>query len=179
MRRGFIRIKGMGHVIWHAKHEVFHVFLALMWAWVLREIWNEFNIRWIITAIFGGLLPDADHVIYYITNRKRDPYAKMVLRFLRERQWRVLTRFLETTHKYNTNLSFHNIYVAVALFGFCAVSYVYDWRIGVVLFGAMVTHYLFDIIDDYLALGYVNSNWKRFGRKKSRAAPANATDDLL
>jgi hypothetical protein len=178
MRRGFIRIKGMGYIIWHAKHEVFHVFIALTWAWILRELWKEFNVRWVITAIIGGLIPDIDQLIYYVRFRKRDPYAKLVMKFLKKRQWRVLTRFIETTHKYNTNLSFHNVYVTVLLFGVSAVSYLYDWRSGVVLFGAMVTHYLFDIIDDYFMLGYLNANWKRFGRPKGRARAAQATKDL-
>jgi hypothetical protein len=179
MRRSFVRIKGMGYILWHGKHEFIHILLALVWAWFLRELWSEFNVRWVIAAIFGGLLPDIDHVLYYVAYRKRDPYAKLVLQFLKQREWRILAQFIETTHKYNTNLSFHNIYIALLLFSFCAVSYVYDWRVGVVLFGAMVTHYLYDIVDDFLILGYMNPNWKRLGRAKSRRAPAaRVVDDL-
>jgi hypothetical protein len=179
MRKGFIRIKGLGYILWHGKHEVIHVLLALLWAWVLRELWNEFNIRWVLTAAVGALLPDVDHLLYVFSNRNHDPYAKMIITFLKLREWRILTQFIETTHKYNTNLSFHNIYVVILLFGFCSLSYVYDWRTGTVLFGAMVTHYVYDIVDDIWVLGYINSNWKRFGRSKSRVYKAKITDDLL
>jgi len=168
MRRSFVRIKGMGYILWHGKHEVIHILLALLWAWALRELWNEFSVRWVVIAMFGGLLPDIDHVFYYITNRKHDPYAKLVVQFLKQHEWRIVAQFIETTHKYNTNLSFHNIYVAVLLFGLCAASYVFDWRASTVLFGAMVTHYLYDIVDDILVLGYLNPNWKRLGKMKSR-----------
>ena len=37
---------------------------------------------------------------------------------------------------------------------------------SVILFGAMIIHYIFDIADDLLSLGYINSNWKRWGRDK-------------
>lgn len=154
----------MGFIIWHGKHELFHVLFGLMWAWTLRELWQEFNPRWIATAVLGSLLPDIDHMLYFFTYGKRDAYTRTILAFLKNKQWRVLATYLEKGHKYNTNLSFHNYYVAVGLFIIAAISYAYDWRVGVVLFGAMITHYAFDIIEDILLLGQVNPNWKRWGR---------------
>lgn len=164
MRKGFIRIKGMAYVLWHGKHMLFHVLFGLMWAWFLRELWAEFNARWIAIAVFGSLLPDADHLLYFFTYGKKDPYTRAVVTFLKNKEWRVLATFIEHGHKYNTNLSFHNYYTAAILVGVGALSYVYDWRAGVILFGAMVTHYTFDIVEDILILGRLNPNWKRWGR---------------
>ncbi len=160
------RVKGLAYIVWHGKHMLFHVLWGLMWAWFLRERWNEFNLRWIWTAVIGSILPDADHFLYFFTYGKNDPYTMTVAAFFRNRQWRMLTRFIARGHKYNTKLTFHNVYAVV----FCAIvgvvaSFV-DWQAGVVLFGAMVSHFLFDIVEDMLLLGRINPNWARWGREK-------------
>lgn len=165
------RIKGLLYVLWHARHELYHVLLGLVWAWVLREIWNELNAKWIILAIFGSLLPDAEHILYFISYGRKDSYTKDVVAMLRNRQWRSLTTFIETGHKYNTNLAYHNIYTIIGLFAVSYISFLYEWRSWIVITGAMIIHYLFDIADDLLTLGYINSNWKRWGNgKKKRVA---------
>ncbi len=179
MRRSFRRIKGAGFFLWQAKHELFHVLLGLMWAWVLREVWNEFNVKWILTAAFGSLLPDAEHFVYFLTYGKKDPYTQAVVTFLKNKEWRVLVKFVSKGHKYQTSLAFHNYYVIVAFLSVSALSYIYDWRFGVVLFGAMAIHYLYDLVDDVFLLGYINPNWKRFGRTKSRATSNRSTEDVL
>jgi hypothetical protein len=167
MRRHIARIRGVGFLLWHGKHMLIHLFLGLLWAWFLRELWQEFNTKWVILAMFGSWLPDADHVVYFFTYGKRDPYSNAIREFIKTRQWRVLIRFVETGHKYNTNLSFHNLYITLGFFGACILSYLYDWKTSVVIFGAMVSHYLFDIAEDIVVLGYVNPNWKRFGPHKA------------
>jgi hypothetical protein len=164
MNYGAAKMKGILYVAWHAKHMVFHVLIALLWAWVLRERWQEFNVSWIIIAVIGGLLPDIDHLIYFFTYGKNDPYTRSVMTFFKKGEWRVLTTYLEHEHKHNTNLTFHNYYTAIALVVVSLLSSQYDWRTGVILFGSMVTHYAFDIIEDILLLGHVNPNWKRWGR---------------
>ncbi len=166
MRREFARIKGLGFIIWHARHEFYHMLLGLLWAWFLRERWNEFNPKWIWLALFGSLLPDADHLIYFFTYGKRDWYSKEVKSFLKNKEWRSLTTFLESGHKFQTNLASHNYYFVGALLGLSLLSSLYDWQVGIILFGAMVIHYVFDIADDLLMLGHVNSNWTRWGRSK-------------
>jgi membrane-bound metal-dependent hydrolase YbcI (DUF457 family) len=167
MRRSFARLKGVGFILWHAKHELFHVLLGLMWAWVLRESWQEFNPKWIATVIVGSLLPDIDHLFYFFTYGRKDPYTKTIVTFFKNREWRVLTTFIEKGHKYNTKLYSHNFYVTAILFLLCGMSYWYDWRAAAVLFGAMVSHYLFDIAEDLILLKKVNPNWKRWGRDSS------------
>src|SRR5437868_1316167 len=105
MRRSVARLKGLGFILWHARHELYHVLLGLVWAWFLREQWHQFNGRWIALCIFGALLPDIDHLFYFIGYGKQDPYTRQIIQFLKDREWRGVTIFMENGHKYNTNLS--------------------------------------------------------------------------
>lgn len=166
MRRTFARVRGLGFVLWQTRHMVYHVMLGLLWAWFLRERWGEFNPKWIWTAVVGSVLPDVDHLNYFFGYGKRDSYTQQIMSYLRNREWRNLFYFISTGHKYNTSLSYHNIYVMVLLAAFAVSASFIDWQVGVVLFGAMVSHYLFDMADDIVQLGGINPNWKRWGRPK-------------
>lgn len=169
MYRSIARVKGAGYILWHGKHIVFHVLLGLMWAWMLRELWNVFNSIWILTAVIGSLLPDVDHFLYFFTYGKRDPYTRTVVTFFKNRQWRVLTTFIARNHKRNTSLTFHNYYAVL----FCIIGTLFalytGWRAGVMLFGAMTGHFLFDIFEDIILLGHLNANWSRWGSGRRRA----------
>jgi len=162
MRRSVARLKGIGFILWHTRHEFYHVLLGLVWAWFLREIWRQFNIRWITVSVIGSLLPDLDHFFYFFVYGRKDIYAKQIKSFLRGREWRIVWNLLETGHKYQTDLATHNFYFILFLLLLSLASFFYDWKIGVVLFGAMITHYLFDVFDDIMMLGYINPNWKRW-----------------
>lgn len=117
----------------------------------------------------GSLLPDLDHLYYFIGYGRRDSYTKIIFDMLKNRQWRKLALFVAAGHKYNTNLSYHNYYFMIFLALLTAVSSYFDWQAGFILFGAMVGHYLFDIFDDFVQLGQVNASWKRWGRvRKSK-----------
>lgn len=166
MRRHLYRIKGLGFILWRARHEFYHVMLGLVWAWILRERWNEFNTSWVWLSIFGSLLPDIEHFTYFLTYGRHDDYTVQIKDFLKTKQWRNLTVFIENGHKHNTNLSYHNIFFVSGLFVVSLMASVFQWRIGVIVIGAMISHYLFDMFDDYVTLGYLNENWKRWGRKK-------------
>lgn len=167
MRRSVAKLRGLGFIAWHARHEFYHVLLGLLWAWFLRERWNEFNPRWIYFSIFASLLPDGDHLLYFFTWGKRESYGYQALTYLRTRQWRNLTVLLENGHKNQTNLASHNYYFMAMLLGSALLSSLYEWRIGIILFGAMLIHYIFDITDDLFMLGGINPNWHRWGRNKA------------
>ena len=166
MRRSFARIKGLGFILWQARHMAYHVMLGLLWAWVLRELWGQFNLTWIMTAAVGSLIPDIDHLYYFLGYGRGDSYPQQVLSYIRHGEWRRLFYFLATGHKRNTSLAYHNVYTVVILVLISGAASLLDWQAGVVFFGAMVSHYLFDIADDIVQLGGLNPNWKRFGRPK-------------
>src|SRR3972149_7795300 len=98
MRRSLRKVKGLGFILWHARHVFYHIILGLLWAWYLRERWNEFNLRWIWFSVIGSLLPDVDHLFYFIGHGRHDDYTVQVRQFLKSRQWRALTVFMEIGH---------------------------------------------------------------------------------
>ncbi len=145
---------------------MYHILIGLVWAWFLRELWHEFNPRWISLSVFASLLPDIDHFLFFFGYGRSESYTQQIKLYFRNRQWRLLLRFVETGHKQNTNLRYHNFYTMGLLMLVTLTSFLFEWQMGVILFGAMFLHYAFDVWDDILTLGYVNSNWKRWGREK-------------
>lgn len=167
MYRKLARVRGVGFILWQSRHMAYHVMLGLLWAWFLREWWNEFNPVWIWTAVAGSVLPDIDHFNYWFGYGRKDSYPQQVFTHFKRREWRKLFQFVATGHKTNTSLQYHNIYIA-GIFILCSVAAAFfDWRLGVVLFGAIVSHYVFDIVDDIVQLGELNVNWRRWGRPKA------------
>jgi len=165
------RIRGAGYIIWQSKHELFHVLLGVVWAWILREAWGEFNLKWLFLSIFGSLLPDIDHLVYFFTYGRTNWYSKEVKQLLRSREWRSAAKFISHGHKYNTELMSHNIYVVIFLIISSFFCLILGWRVWVVVIEAMVSHFFFDIIDDYFVLGHLNHNWKRRWRRKPKNNP--------
>jgi hypothetical protein len=56
-----------------------------------------------------------------------------------------------------------------ALFIVGIISFYFDWKARTIFFGATLSHYVFDIFDDYVTLGYLNANWKRWGKPKGES----------
>ncbi len=168
MRKAFVRLKGLGFIFWHARHAFYHVLLGLVWAWFLREQWAEFNPKWIWTAVIGSLIPDIDHFFYFFGYGKQDDYTQQIAKMLRGREWRAVTVFIEAGHKQNTSLSSHNLWIMGLFLLSSLFASLIEWQAGVILFGAILIHYLFDMADDIVTLGHINSNWKRWGKPKLR-----------
>lgn len=168
MRKSVARIRGLGFILWQARHNFYHILLGLVWAWFIREWFHELNAKWIFLAVFGSLLPDIDHVVYFLSYGKNDWYTVEIKKLLKSKEWRMLTMFMANGHKQNTNLASHNIYFMGLLLIFAILSFFFEWQSAVILFGAMIIHYGFDILDDVLLLGALNPNWKRWGREKKR-----------
>lgn len=167
MKQSLARIRGLAFIIWQSRHMAYHVLLGLLWAWFLRERWGEFNAVWICMSVFGSLLPDAEHIYYFLGYGRQDAYATSVLELLRGHHWRRLFLFVATEHKHNTSLAYHNIYTVIIFIVVGLLASFFDWQVGVILCGAMVSHYLFDMLDDMFLLGALNPNWKRWGRGES------------
>ena len=79
--------------------ELFHVFLGLMWVWYLQMAWTEITGFLIGIAIIGSLLPDIDHLIYFFTYGKNDPYTRTIFSFIKKKEWKVLISFIENGNK--------------------------------------------------------------------------------
>lgn len=160
------KFKSAKKIVSSLKHEFIHVLIGVAYAWSLREVWGQFEVRQIVWAVFGSLLPDVDHFIFFFFYGRNDPYSLGVKKFLRERNLAQLSSFMLTGHKQNTNLWSHNLYTTLILVSLAFLSSLLDWKLGVVLFGSMFLHFVFDILDDLLVLHSLNPNWKRWGRQK-------------
>jgi len=170
MRLLFRKFKGLGFILWQARHMFYHLLLGLVWAWFLREVWQTFNWRYILLSVLGSFLPDIEHLFYFYGYGKKESYTREIIRLVKNRQWRMLALYISSGHKFNTNLSYHNFYFMAILSVIAAVSFMFAWQAGVLLLGAMILHYLFDMFDDWVTLGYINDNWKRWGRGKKEAS---------
>lgn len=168
MQRAFARVRGIGFILWQSRHMAYHVMIALVWSWLLREVWGQFNPVWILAAVICSVLPDVDHLNYFLGYGRQDTYTQQVFALIRKRQWRALFQFIATGHKTNTSLTYHNVYVVGIFLLLALIAMVADWQLGVVMFGAIVSHYLFDMFDDIVQLGGINPNWKRWGNGRTR-----------
>jgi hypothetical protein len=104
--------------------------------------------------------------LFFFTYGKSDEYTAWVKTYIKHKDWRVLIRFLEKGHKYNTKLRYHNIYTMIGLAGITTIFFFVRWQSGFIFTSAMVIHYLFDILDDLATLGRLNKNWYRWGKGK-------------
>lgn len=166
MGHSVTRIKGLGYILWHTRHHAYHMLIGVLWAWILREVWGEFQLRWLFLSIIASELPDADHILYFLSYGKHDPYSKLVKSLFANHQWRLLWYTVDTGHKYNTNLATHNYFTIIVLTALSFIAFIFDHQSSVVFLGSMVLHYVFDIADDLYILGSINSNWKRWGKIK-------------
>ena len=169
IRRGVARVRGIGFILFHARHEFYHALLGVVWVFILREIWGEFQMKWIYLSIFFSLLPDMEHMLYFFSYGKADPYTRQIKQYMKNGHWRMVTVYIENGHKHQTDLSYHNFYVIAFLLVATSLAFFFDKQSWTVVFGAMVIHYLFDVVDDFMMLGKLNPNWKRWGNgKKNR-----------
>lgn len=120
-------------------------------------------------SVFGSLLIDLDHVAYFFTYGRKEWYALEVRKLLKQGQIKEMCYFMVKGHKHNTGLATHNFYYMAFFIVLSVVSFQFDWVAGVVLFGSIVLHFVFDIVDDLWVLGHLNENWKRLRRKATEA----------
>ncbi len=152
--------------VWIIRHMLYHVCIGLVYAWVLREWWQELSFRLVTLSVVGSVLPDVDHMVYFFGYGRNDFYAKEVKVLLKRKKIRTLFSFLTDNHKENTSLKMHNIGVVILFFIVSLLSFIISFETGVILFGAMCLHLMFDMFDDFLILGSLNPNWKRMGVRR-------------
>ncbi len=162
-------IRLLAKAIRDLKHYSGHVMVGLVWAWVLREIWQEFVPHRFLLAIIGSLIIDLDHFLQALVYGRKDWYGRGIRQFLKKGQVRNLWIFIRENHKHNTGLVTHNIYFLGFFLVLAIACFITDRNSGVVFFGAMVLHLIVDILDDIWVLGRINENWKRLKVAKAKS----------
>lgn len=157
-------MKSVGYILWHAKHEITHVILGILWAWYLSGWWGAWHIMWFIAGGIAGLLPDADHIYYFVMYGRNDPYSQTVRVLWKKKRWMELVLTLQQGHKKNTHLMLHNFFTILLLLFCLWVVLLNNMRLLVILIGALLSHFLFDVVEDVVLLKKINANWFRWGR---------------
>lgn len=161
MRKTTARIKGVFFVTRHANHHIVHILLGMLWFFLLDRTWHNLTLYHFGLAILGSELPDFEHLYYFYIHGRHDDYSIKARLYIKNREWRTLTLFLENNHKSLTTLRLHSLIWIFVLMCGIIVSFASDQFTAVVLLGSMLSHYCFDIVDDFLFLGHLNPNWFR------------------
>ena len=114
----------------------------------------------LILGALGAMLPDADHLFYIFTYGRKTDYAKNLRYFLRNKELREFQKFAIENHKFNTGIYSHNLVtVFIAIIFFSYFAFVQE-NFGAAVFTlGMISHYSYDIFEDWLLLGRINPNW--------------------
>jgi len=149
-------------------HMAVHVLLAILTALFIKEIFPFANfIKILAVSIFGSLIPDTDHLIYFYTYGKRTTYAQQAVAFIKKFDIRGFMNFVKNNHKLNHGLLSHNIgsFFLASLFFF--VFTLDPDRFTAATFAmSVMLHFLYDIVEDFIFFGKLNPNWLfKFHRK--------------
>lgn len=140
-------------------HMVIHVGVGVMVA-VMAGEWTDLPVwQMLPLAVIGSLLPDLDHVVFWFTYGRKTDYSRQVKFYLKTVGLKRAASFCAVNHKSLQGLYSHTWYgVLLVMVG--AVGSLKYWPHLSVLFWSMVGHFAFDMVEDVLLLGGLNSNWK-------------------
>lgn len=142
-------------------HMGIHISLGLIVALVAHKFMPDSSTqRLLIAGALGSVLPDLDHLLFILFYGRKTKYARdFKYTFLHEgfRSW---WNFCKLNHKHNTQLISHNLLFMLLT---VAISFWFllerDSASMFVFMFAWFMHYTFDIFEDYLFFGKLNSNW--------------------
>jgi len=140
-------------------HMVIHVALSVIVIYLYGLSGINFGFQEIIILIIMSVLPDMEHLVFFSTYGRKNPYTIQALEIFKREGFLSVCRFLAGNHKTLTSLYFHNI-VTPLFFTFVSV---YSFYLGAFLLSAagavLASHYLFDVCEDILMSGKLNPNW--------------------
>ncbi len=142
-------------------HMFIHLLLGVIVALVAHRYFPEVaTSRLILAGFLGSFLPDIDHIAFMYLYGKNSSYAKMSKHVLSHDGFRAWWTFCTLNHKKNTQLFSHNILFALSAILISLWFLIAKDSISMFVFMfAWFMHYIFDIFEDYLFFGKLNSNW--------------------
>ncbi|MFZ2663762.1 MAG: metal-dependent hydrolase [Patescibacteria group bacterium] len=150
-------------------HMVIHILIGLLASLIVRDLFPNYNYSKIVSfSIIGSILPDIDHLLYIFWYKKKEDYAKDARAFLKKYHIKAYINFVKENHKKLTDVYSHNLFTVLLFTAFCHLYFSEEKVLGVTLCLSIIFHLLFDVVEDFLLLGKLNSNWiLRFGRDNS------------
>lgn len=117
---------------------------------------------YLFIAIFSSVLPDLEHVYYlFISKNRHSDYTQQIKTLLKKRQLLALFKLVEHNHKTQTFLLFHHVGVAFIFMLLAIWAFFKQHEFLTIFYGGILSHYAFDIFDDFLILKRLNPNWTR------------------
>ena len=148
-------------------HMTIHILLGILSGIVVGKVFNLANL-WllILIGIFGNLIPDIDHIIYFFTYGKNTEYSEIIRELLSKRQISEIRKYIKRNHKYLTGLYSHTLISPIIT---SLLSYYFFTKGDIYLLTltlSISTHFIYDIFEDLLFFGKLNKNWYlRVGNK--------------
>jgi hypothetical protein len=136
--------------------ENYHMFIHILLGIVIG-VWLELTAVQIVTLGMLAMLPDLEHIVFFLTYGKKTKYAKKEKYYLLKGDIKGLVNFCKKNHKFNTSLYFHNAIVPILLI-WGSINFIDNHWVSAIL-ATLASHYIFDIVEDLLILGKINSNW--------------------
>ncbi len=145
----------------HRFHPLIHVVLGIVCGLAVSYFSRHPSFLLLpFLGIAGSVIPDIDHLFYmYIYGRKTE-YSKLLRTHIKNRELRELAKFAAANHKLNTGVYSHNlISVLITAVFFSYFAFGQDNYNAAAFALGMLSHYIYDIFEDWLLLGRINPNW--------------------
>jgi hypothetical protein len=144
-------------VICQKYHEYIHLLFGLFAFFMLAQTASvQFSLLGLFMAVLGSYLPDIDHLIFIFGYGRHSEYAKCVVSYLRQRHLSQAIEHCRINHKQNKFILSHNIFSPCLIF--ILMLLVANQYLKILLF-SMSFHFIFDMLEDILVFGRLNSNW--------------------
>jgi hypothetical protein len=113
----------------------------------------------LVFSLIGSIIPDVDHLFYLFIYGRQDSYAKTVRQHLSSHQYSQAIDYCRTHHKNNFFILSHNLLTPIFVFLIFFYFVFPDHPILSALSLAILSHFIFDILEDLLVHGHLNPNW--------------------
>jgi hypothetical protein len=153
MKKKFIRLSEDFH---HPIHLLIGLTVGALYFLVNPDLELD---RVLFFAGLGAIVPDFDHFIYFFFYGRSSDYSKQVKGYMKNLKIRELIRFWKTNHKNNTGIYTHNLFTILVIYLISVTAKNSDHMYLTVFLLSCISHYVFDIVEDFIYFGKPNPNW--------------------
>lgn len=103
-------------------------------------------------------LPDVDSPLTLYFHKKWFPFVSEIIDELKKFRLEKVALLMTKHHKQVNRSFFHNVIGLLVVVGIFILSIKSHHELGLIVFGSILTHFIFDILDDLKQLGHIR-NW--------------------
>jgi len=159
-------------------HMSMHVLIGIIASIIITKAFPLYSYpKILLVCVIGSILPDIDHLLYIFWYKRRGDYARDAKKLLRSLGIRAYINFAKENHKKLTDVYSHNLFTVLF---FVILSYLYfseEHVLGLSLCLSIAFHFVFDLFEDFLFMGKLNSNWiLKFNKDKTKGYKSSKED---